>query len=135
MRDIKFRALPLDSNEWVKGNYAKTIVGNYESEKHQILPFGENVLSKYIDVSTLGQYIGIKDKNGIEIYEHDIVEISGGEKHQGHTELDERGIIKYSLTNSFDVVNMNNIHLSFGYCPIEEIRVIGNIFENPELMQ
>lgn len=75
------------------------------------------------DEVELMQYTGVKDKNGKEVYEGDIVQLFGGNKY----------IIRWNNQIAcFDIVN------DFGYlvfCLNNDFEVIGNIYENPELLE
>lgn len=151
MRDIKFRAKGNDEetkNRWFKGYYYRLNNTTYcfkedydrdpNNTKHYIV-FEEMVdwglpnrhLRADIDVNTLGQYTGLKDKNGKEIYEGDIINdggtiykvlyyLDGFSAKVIKTKEDEEQIpdVVYSLAN-FD----------------NECRVIGNIYDNPELLE
>lgn len=89
-----------------------------------------------IDVNTVGQSTGICDKHGVEIFEKDIVKFSID---NGFEYIcDEIGFVYYCLgdyriLNRLDetLINTNAYLIS----DIDKIEVLGNIYENPELME
>ena len=73
MRQIKFKAKRLDNNTWVEGYFCAECGNTYIIEDRQ----SESMLNRneahQVDPSTVCQFTELKDKNGIPIYEGDIV--------------------------------------------------------------
>lgn len=90
------------------------------------LPFSEEII--------LMQFIDIKDSNNIDIYQDYIVRCIGGEEHQGYHEYDIIGVVTFSY-GSFSVVTKDNVHYDFALANWDTITIIGNIYQNPDLLK
>lgn len=68
MREILFRGKRVDTGEWVYGFYLYDI-GNSIKER----PSSVSTHTYLVDPNTIGQFTGIRDKNGVRIFEGDII--------------------------------------------------------------
>lgn len=145
MREILFRAKRIDNGEWVEGYYIyhikRTIcpIGDSvkpEDEQHVIMQDGfsdwnmpRNTVVFDIDPETVCQYTGLTDKNGKRIWGNDIVRIENS-MDEGIGNIEFYGGMWY-----VDGEPSNSLHDIMEYDDIAEIEVIGNIFDNPELLK
>lgn len=136
MREIKFRGFTKEkeTNEWIKGSY---IYRSCESpvpefggvyEEHLIGHYGFNDLyTEGIDFTSLGQYTGLQDKYGYDIYEGDIVRICDNKNGSLKVEFKNQYVGGWVLT--YPMLP----DLSLGARKQEDLEVVGNFYENPEL--
>lgn len=131
MRDIKFRGKRIDNGEWIYGCLVQTInEGVYILNMPSFIPAKTLPAERFIKVhpESVGQYTGLKDKKGKEIYEGDIV---------SYTDV-PTGLYNGNYEVIFDAgfIGINTV-IKSNLCEIEShkyVEVIGNIHDNPELL-
>ena len=138
MRKIKFRGFTIDclDNEWVYGDLI-----HYDTDETYIIPQNDRYLEitwdisdddNRVDETTVGQFTGLEDKNGREIYEGDILKL-----------IDEDGseiIVCVIFINYIGGFVLKEHMRDIKYFRIEDFgernrEIIGNIFENKELLK
>ena len=125
-----FKAKRLDNNYWILGFLSVNKTGKYF-----IRPIcGSALSSEEVDKNTICQCTGLKDRNGKLILENDIVAYwDTYSTENGLAEADCIGKVVWDdETLSFQVTNRLS---SESYEVLDECSVIGNIFDNPELLE
>ena len=152
MREILFKAKRIDNGKWVEGYYYKMSETTYcfkedyerkpVPEHHYILQeritdwgLPNRIVQIEIDPETLCQFTGLYDKNGKKIWENDIFQYT-----DEITMITNKDLIKYNETHASFVRLHNTGKLGLQYLWIDEAicnhgEVIGNIFDNKELLQ
>jgi uncharacterized phage protein (TIGR01671 family) len=131
MREILFRGkISKKSDGFFYGHY-------YEDQERRVHYIAENEKGKLhhyiVDPETVGQYTGLKDCNGKMIFEGDIVRII--------TQLDEKDSGEvYFDHGAWQVENHDSYNDGYGSLFHEDeiahtIEIIGNVHDNPELME
>ena len=138
MREILFRAKRLDTGEWVEGFFSSETFYGYtpNDDRVFIIQKGTGFYCP-VDPATVGQFTGLVDKNGRRIFEGDVV------RHHNDnpdSEIEEKGVVfwdeKYcgwrrTSNGQFHHGIVDTYRLS----PECLYEVIGNIHDNPELLE
>lgn len=131
MRDIKFRAYIRDKNPRVPSEINKIVEVKslHLGSKKAIIGYSGGNYSIKFDEIELMQYTGLKDKNGREIYEGDIVKIKP-----------ERAYVKWNdKYRYFQLVPIGDYYFDSDVIgqalEYVEAEVIGNIYDNSELLE
>ena len=125
-----FKAKRLDNNYWILGFLSVNKTGKYF-----IRPIcGSALSSEEVDKNTICQCTGLKDRNGKLIFENDIVAYwDTYSTENGWSEADCIGKVVWDdETLSFQVTKRLSAE---SYEVLDECSVIGNIFDNPELLE
>lgn len=142
MREIKFRGKRLDNGGWIYGSLLVSHFKDDKKERYFITQFSGNYTFEHeVDPNTVGQFTGLRDKNGRDIWEGDIFKEDGS------------GIVRSVFRVPGGLAFEDN-PVSFGYdhrapvypySSIAEMQsvswlsqcceVIGNIHDDPELLK
>ena len=77
IENIKFKAKRLDNGEWIKGYFYEENDNTYIIENRQKESKLNRNLTYQVDPSTVCMFTGLKDKNGVEVWEHDLLTKDG----------------------------------------------------------
>jgi len=124
MRQIKFRALAVVNDRHNNIKVGDFVYGHYIESgcDAPCIIFGDGEQIE-VNKETLGQLVGLIEKNGADIYEGDIIHASGGDFNEWTDP------VEYSTDKSGFVCDGEII----GYYEIFELEVIGNIHQNREV--
>ena len=131
MREILFRGKHMSGGVWCEGNLA------VRKDGFCIITPDDTPCGVYgqVDPDTVGQFTGLIDKNGTKIFEGDVVKrcftlTRGPNKESRETQV---GVVWYdNVTCGYLIRGACNLRRQW---PGDTIEVIGNIHDNPELME
>lgn len=121
MREYLFRGKMIANGKWSEGNLLVTKQGCC------ITP--DATVYVAVDPETVGQYTGLTDKNGKKIFEGDICNFSNC------SDIDNYGVVVYDADETEFGIDYGSTYLGLGrHYHSRDIEVIGNIYDNPELL-
>lgn len=126
-REIKFRGKDLIHNQWIYGGIAVDRKGNTV-----ILPKSDWSKGGCVYESTIGQFTGLQDKNGKDIYEGDIIQLQAKESKLNC-------LVGWNSELGAWCISIEDKHV--GIKPLGEwlcedkFEVIGNIYDNKDLLE
>lgn len=120
IKDIKFKAKLLDTGEWIEGDLIRSMTPIRMCTPHSVFP--DIPIVHRVDPATVCQFTGLKDCEGNEVWEGDIVEFETYDLYKGNIKTE--AVIEY--TSSGYVAVTDNIPYSL--CT-KCIKVVGNKFD------
>lgn len=128
MREILFRGKRAENDEWVFGDLRHIFYGEcYPHIVDNSNGLNNSVCGLEVDPATVGQFTGLTDRNGVKIFEGDIVHV------KAHSCSFTGCVIYWSEEARFVCKTKHGMH--YAMCNKFEFEIIGNIHDNPELLE
>mgnify|MGYP002675388374 CR=1 FL=1 len=136
MREILFKAKRNYDGKWIEGYYLRD---QYHISGNDIIFYRKDsdrftVYTDTIDLETLCQFTGLCDKNGNKIWENDIVLVIYENRYYEKKEL-STGKIVFTRGAWYIGGKVRNELYTIDKDAIFQVEIVGNIFDNPELLQ
>ena len=129
MRTIKFRGKSIDGKEWLYGD----LVSSADKKRFAILVNNKESYDECeVAPETIGQFIGLYDKDGKEIYEGDILRVNDSTNVVCEF---RHGAFGYTYCNEFHPFAGNTNYTFNSKNTDKNFEVIGNIHDNTELLK
>lgn len=124
-REILFRGKQLGNGKWLFGDLRHIFHGEYRTHiVDNSNGLNNGVCGLEVASSTVGQFTGLTDRNGVKIFEGDIVRYG------------QRGKVEYNSGSAQFTLNFtNSTYEGFDKIPFCDCEVLGNIHDNPELLE
>ena len=147
MREIRFRGLRIDGKGWVYGGYFQH-TPDEDGVIYYIFDFNEGAVE--VITESVGQFTGLTDKNGKEIYEGDVIKWGMHGGGLGYETWNRYALVEINPDLQFRITYYihfetgekrptDNHVFRFGNFAYKEtdqfIEIIGNVFENPYLVK
>ena len=125
MREVLFRGKEVADGKWIEGFYSAEEYNPYSGEVEHIPRI--QIIGKCVSLGvipeTVGQYTGLTDKNGVRIFEGDIVDYISSD------------VIGNPKTGTIIVEDMTDYDTMIYLNHSEELQIIGNIHDNPDILK
>ena len=121
MREILFRGKRTDNGEWIDGDLKQSFRGNQLSSCGIMKT--PTAYCWRVDPETVGQYTGLTDKDGTNIFEGDIVDYISSD------------VLGNPKTGTIIVEDMTDYDTMIYLNHSDELQIIGNIHDNPEILK
>ena len=133
MREILFRGKRVDNGEWIQGDLVQFLPHGIVRIVTQEPPYKD----AEVDSDTVGQFTGLTDKNGKKIFEGDIIHLEYSQVFFGGEYFGEYTAEVSYKEGCFITDGINNgdeIETPLSGFDNDEVEIIGNIHDNPELL-
>ena len=135
MRTIKFRGREVGTDKWVYGYYYESPFERLGTKGRIIVNCVDHNEKRFVDSATVGQFTGLHDKDGKEIYEGDVVENAEGDVDR--ILWGSRGLVLWVVDMSrFGIhYERDGVKAALLDSDTELFAVIGNVYDEPELLE
>ena len=127
-REIKFRGKRIDNGQWIVGDVVHKYWHGDDTYLETAIRYVMKGIYSYpvaVDPSTVGQYTGLQDRDGKEVYEGDLFKV-GANKRVFECKFERGCFVAYLDGKHYGTIG--DLHEMY-------IKVIGNIHEHPELLK